>query len=147
MSLEKDHLDQLIKALPGEFKFYNLGEVKMEQSDSNIHFDPECISIAYRIYGDFSALIILRFEKDLDQSLYSEMGNIIVSQLATRLNTDQGAVLMISAPKILSESQFKKLGVEDNTNFRRTYSHFFRDSVIPIETLILSAPLEGSGYA
>ncbi len=136
-------IEQLLNALPPNFQFYHLGEVKINSTPSPIQ-DPG--AIAYRIYGELSAILILLFDRDLDHSIYSELGNIIVSQLSHRISTETGLELMVSSPQFLNADQLQRLNQSNCLKLSRSYGHFFQNSVIPLEAVILAATLEEIVY-
>ncbi len=107
----------------------------------------ETDAIAYHLFGDLRALIIILFAKDLDFATYSELGNVLASKIANQLSLDNGADILISPPQQLNHAQIEQLIQNKNTVIRRTYTHLNKNSVIPIATWVLPTPSEGFGYA
>lgn len=101
----------------------------------------------FRILGEMNAFFVVLFDKSLDESTYSELGNVIASQTVSHLNTQEGMDLMISPPKVVTEEQFSKLLMNGNQVIRKTYAHICGNVVIPVETLILPIVTEEMGYA
>jgi len=134
----------LTSALPQRFEFYHLGEVELMEVNEPIS---DATAVGFRLYGDLSALVIVLFPRALDISTYSELGNVIASRMATQLNTQNGIEVMVSPPQSIGENQLKQIIQRVNPITRRTYAHFYMDSVIPVETLVLPTPSEGLGYA
>src|SRR4051794_39611054 len=98
MDAREESLLQVANALPDQFEFYHLGQVS--QQPSHAHLDEVC-AIAFYLSGDVEAIMILLFSKQLDSSLYSELGNILASQMATQLSNKSGMDLHISPPQKL----------------------------------------------
>lgn len=141
--LENDNLINVVNALPSHFEFYHLG--KVTQQSSPCEFQDKC-SVLFRIYGDIQAWIILVFESDLDFSVYSELGNLLVSQIANQLSSRNGLDVMITPPQLLREDQAIKITENSPQLIRKNYAHFYKNSTIPIETLIVPTPIEGPNY-
>src|SRR4051812_21727541 len=98
-------LQKLMDALPKAFDFYHLGKVKMELADPSGQIAPDLSALAYQIHGDITAILVLLFPPDLDESTYAEMGNVIASQLVTQASDLTQIDLMISPPKIIPRDQ------------------------------------------
>lgn len=146
MDSQRLNLEQLASALPTQFDFYHLGKVE-QQPLSNSNFFRDACAVGFRLLGDLNGLMIVLFEKDLDHSTYTEFGNLLASRLATQLQTENGLDVMISPPQSLEHGLVQKLLEKNSSIIRRTYAHFYKNSVISVETLVLSAPSEGIGYA
>ena len=147
-------LERLSAALPEHFPFYHLGEVTSRESNEEPTPDEDSVAISFRMHGDLQGILIVLFERGLDVSLYTELGNIIASQTATRLNQQQAMDVMISPPRLLAQGQVKNLlGSLENENtktprIRRTYLHTNGKVTVSVETLFLPIPSEGLvGYA
>lgn len=139
----EEELSHLANALPSHFQFYHLGEVEMTPLLNSF---ADTTSIAYRLSGEITALLVLSFAKELDMSIYSEVGNIIASRLVTQLS-EEGIDVTISSPKHLDPKQIKLLLGNKESIIRRTYAHLLKNSVIPLEATIFAASQEGIGYA
>ena len=94
--------------------------------------------------GIFGRFYFYFFRKELDSSLYSEMGNIIASRIATQLKKNGDFEVMISPPQPVGEDRIQFVLKEGDSSFRRTYAHNYKNTVIPLETLLLPGPLGGS---
>jgi hypothetical protein len=141
-------LTQLVNALPLQFDFYHLGKVEQQTFPFELK---NMNGVAFRIYGDLNALMIVLFDKDLDHTVYSELGNLLASSLVTRIHQEKGIDLMISPPQAIQHGLLEQVLQQMISNaqpiIRRTYTHVFKNSIIPVETLVLSVPSEESGYA
>lgn len=140
---------ELLNALPQDFDFYHLGKVKKQtesQEVKNINLEG-VDSVAFKLSGDINSFLIFLFPKDADLSLYSELGNIVVSQIANQLSKDKNLDVVISPPIPLNEAQLLAATNQNNSVICKTYTLFSGNDVIPIETLILASPPEGFGYA
>src|SRR4051812_47893563 len=126
---------QILDAFPTDFDFYHLGRVE-EQAELMLSLQ-DCSAIAFQLRGDATAWVVVIFSKELDSSVYSELGNILVSKMATQLNLQAGADVIISPPHFLSPPQVEKILLASQPLERKTYGHFYQNSVIPIETWIL----------
>ncbi len=147
MDLERNDLMQLVNALPDSFDFYHLGTVKQESHASIGYTAEKTCSIVFHLQGDLEAWVMILFDHELDTSLYSELGNLIVSKIANYLSAKNGLEIMISPPQSLNHAQAKKI-IQTNTQaIKRTYVHFYNNSFIPIETVLLPTPLKEKGYA
>ena len=136
-------LTEIINALPNHLEFYHLGKVELQEFE---HTWQETTAVAFRLYGERMALVILLFDKDLDESVYSEFGNLLVSRIATELSSKNGLEVTISPPMKFNPSRLQKL-IQRVTAIRKTYVHFHNNSAIPIETWILPTVVEEAGYA
>src|SRR4051812_12917874 len=103
-----DHtIAPLLAALPEGFDFYHLGRIELQATE---HEQPlGQIAIAYRIEGDARGVLLLLLDEGLDTSMYSEAGNIIASQLVSRLSREDGLELTLSPPRTLGPAQLKTL--------------------------------------
>ncbi len=137
-------------ALPESFKFYHLGEVKQTEVDGILELEQQHI-IAFRFYGDTQGVMLLLFKEGLDQSLYTEMGNIIASRSAQALEEKNGLGVMITPPYILKKSIAERLIENSDYCIQRSYHHKINGESIPVEVLIIphthSALSEGGGHA
>jgi hypothetical protein len=138
--------------LPQRFEFYHLGQV--EAQSTGLPFEPfeenqldESSILGFQLYGSARVLLILLFDKALDLSTYSELGNVLTSQVATQLNSKIGTDTMISPPELITSQQLQNLLRRSKPSIRRTYRHSFGDLVILLEALIFPVSPEGIGYA
>jgi len=131
---------KLGNALPDSFKFYHLGEVRAEDSEEspNAFYDDihESTLISYRFEGDVKGLILVAIEKELDISIYSEMGNIIASRFANSLSR-LGQDVMICSPTILDSKKVSQLLKFSTDNHLKTYSHLTGGASIKIRVLTM----------
>ena len=146
MDSQTQSLMQLASALPVHIDFYHLGTVEQKTTNDSNTFRDAC-GVAFKIYGDLNGLMIVLFENDLDHSTYTELGNLLASRLATRLQVENALDVMISPPQRIEASLVQSLTQKNSSIIRRTYAHFYKNSVISVETLVLSAQSEGIGYA
>jgi hypothetical protein len=142
-------ISELTSALPEGFSFYHLGQVEPLPTSGRLDHSPsiypDSIGVAYRIQGDLRGLFIIVLDKGLDVSIYSELGNILASRLASNLSSSEdGLEIMISPPHVLNHSQLERLMRSQHPVIRKTYTHFDRNLSIPIQTLILLTPEDGN---
>lgn len=134
--------------LPQHFQFYHLGEVSSKALFNKTE-NPlkDALAVGYQIKGDIQAVVLVIFDRGLDLSVYSELGNVLASQIANQLHSQKGFDVLISPPQILSESLFENIQRSQKPLLKRTYAHVYHNFVIPIETWILKALPEGVGHA
>jgi hypothetical protein len=156
LTLESDPLLQVIEALPDQFEFYHLGGVELQSpaSDENAAREKllaldlaENHVIGFTIQGDIKLHLLLFFDKALDKSTYSELGNVIASKIVTHLTQNQEMDLLLSPPQNMAESQIHRIAQSNMQMLCRTYAHFFQNSVISIEAMIIPGSAEGTGNA
>jgi hypothetical protein len=151
LTLPDPMLAPLLEALPQGFEFYHLGRIELEARPT--HGGDDNIAIAYRIEGELRGLLLLLLDETLDTSVYSEAGNIIASQLVSKLSDQEGLELTLSPPRILSSGQLRALRIQDHEQphaISRSYVHRHGDRVIHLTAVLLpvtAVPLEGIGNA
>jgi hypothetical protein len=139
-------------ALPNHIHFYHLGEVTLK-NEIHTNLDeiddhwPQNVSIGFRLSGDLKALLILLFSKDLDSSTYYELGNLLASQIANKLHSQQGLSIFISPPVQLNAGRVIQILRLQKKIFCKTYVHSYKNLLIPIETLVLPDLTEEMGHA
>ncbi|HAR43866.1 MAG TPA: hypothetical protein DCS07_14730 [Bdellovibrionales bacterium] len=149
MNLGQDAISQLISALPRNFDFYDLGNVELsptpETGGTETAETPEFSklledhhAIAFSFRGELKALMVVTFDKGLDLSTYSELGNILASRLAMRLYDDSGVDVLLSPPQTLSATQIEILPRLGSLIAQRTYRHFDRGQIVTINTFLLA---------
>jgi hypothetical protein len=162
---KEQRLLSIAHSLPEEFNFYHLGEVKQQTKTSSSSnplpsLDLTHTAIAFQVYGDLQAWVMLVVGNELDSSLYAELGNILVSQFVTHLHSTQGIGVMVSPPHFLTSSQANQLLFHSHHQFHKTYLHHLSHSEhststlslpipteVPIETWILLSTQEEGGHA
>lgn len=133
-------------SLPQSFDFYHLGKVKIieEESLENDNFKELLNSLAHKrgiglrihtLEEDLNAYMIVLIDADLDLETYSELGNILASQISNNLSRNQ-IDSYITPPHILSVFQLRKAVASQRPQIQREYIHLFKDKMIPIQTLI-----------
>ncbi|MGK5084160.1 hypothetical protein WDW37_12760 [Bdellovibrionota bacterium FG-1] len=148
--MPSNHLfGHLIESLPKQFSFYHLGEVRLTPSvsvpsdETTLPKNP--VAVAFSVEGDVRGSMLLLFEEGLDVSVYSEMGNVIASQMVTSLAEKEGVDLYISPPKILSSVQLSTI-LKNQHGVARTYLHQPPNAPsILLQALVI--PTETHGYA
>ena len=128
-------------ALPENFNFYHLGRVEaqtvLEASDvTGAIADSD--AVAFTLQGDRRATVIILFEKGLDQSMYAEMGNVMVSRLASTLSETGEIDVIISPPKNLASNMVHSLVKMAPIIQVRNYLHVGPDTNVRVQALILS---------
>jgi len=145
------NLDHMTGALPQSFEFYHLGKVEIapwQPSDSNALNDEilqrPLHSIAFTIIDeDLSrGVLLVLFDSALDLSTYSELGNTLASQIATRLSQTSGFDAWISPPKVLNPVQLKRLLQLRNHEHSedRTYVQNNGETRTTIQTVLMMLP-------
>ena len=130
-------LNQIKKALPHHFNFYHFGEILLDEEKSSDllkdHELEEIFSIGFQVYlEDQKILLLTLFNKGLDESTYTEIGNIIAGQTASNLSQDA----MVSPPFPLSSHRLKTLLKHYETDFSQSYYHHYQNNMIPIQLLV-----------
>jgi hypothetical protein len=136
-------------ALPEQFEFYHLGEVKQAMTDQIIELDNKHI-VAFRFYGDTQGVMLILFNEGLDASMYTEMGNIIASRSAQGLEEKDGLGIMITPPSTLKRSVAERLIENSDYCIQRSYHHKLNGEIVPIDVFIVphkSVGSEGAGNA
>jgi CheY-specific phosphatase CheX len=137
---------QLGSALPERFDFYHLGPVALRDRSTGATTAASledllagCATVGFSIQGDIQGMLIVAFEKDLDFSTYTELGNVVASQLVTQLNRRDGIDVMISPPRPLTAERLAKIlpALRAPSTVVRTYLHRTGEKAeIPIHVLI-----------
>lgn len=134
-------LELLTHSLPENFSFYHLGEIALRESAqapaSLLDPSDQRAALAYTFRGDIQAAIVLFIEPGLDISMYSEAGNIIASQLATRLAEKHGIDVVLSPPTRLERSQLQLLASTMPEVAEKTYVHSHAGKEVLLEALLL----------
>lgn len=149
----------LVELLPQRFSFYDQGQVILQNSIKSI-LEPTIPArlesrrgVGFRIFhldNAPSAILIFLFDANEDESMYTEMGNILASKLCQSLSEQEKSEMMISPPIQLQSHQLLRLSSQ-HTGTRRVYIHsYVQDGVeksTPVETWTLAAtmttPTEG----
>lgn len=148
-------LDQEIKtltdletALPERLPFYHLGEVKLSEeilASQTELFDMEIMG--YSFLGEVRGLMLVLFDKGLDTSVYTELGNVIAARTASKLGNEKGLDLLISPPKRLDAKQVGKIVDQGSMIIHRTYLHVHQGVSIPVQAWILPHQIAEAGNA
>ena len=150
-----ENVTSLLQALPDTFDFYTMGQIQSLPSDSlnpgqdsllNTPWDTFDLTIAFRISGELSAWMVLLLEQPLDYSMYSEVGNVLASRMASQLNASHGWGIQISPPISLTAIQLETLK-KQRCLIRKSYGHCTKTGIVPITVLILSGGSEDVGHA
>lgn len=132
----------LVELLPQKFSFYDQGEVILQNSlDSSLERSKPAglqnrRGVGFRIYhldNAPSAILIFLFDAAADESMYTEMGNILASKLCQSLTEKDKAEMMISPPIQLQSHQLLRLASQ-HTGTRRIYSHTYLQNGIEKST-------------
>ncbi|MEK6706654.1 MAG: hypothetical protein AABZ06_12790 [Bdellovibrionota bacterium] len=132
----------LISALPTEFEFYHLGNVKLSPGEPVEFANLESLvddyfAIAFSFLGDLRSVLVILFDRDLDVSTYTEMGNVLASQIAVHLNKEEGLDVMISPPHVLNPTQLRKLLAYGAPIIRKKYLHSHGNRIVTVQTLLI----------
>ena len=144
--LKQNNIEQLSEALPSSFNFYHLGKVELQPDLQPPTYDA-LYGISFHLRGDLHAILVILLEKNLDLSLYSELGNILASKIANQLFVDRQLQVEISPPQTLSENQLASILQSGSSTTRKTYVHRYENKIFYLETLFVPSPLEGIGNA
>jgi len=80
-----------------------------------------------------SAILIFLFDANEDESMYTEMGNILASKLCQSLSDQEKSEMMISPPIQLQSAQLVRLASQ-HTGIRRIYKHAYLKNGIETST-------------
>lgn len=140
--------DLFSKALPESFQFYHLGEVRPSTGENH---QPSPVfdwknstalegytAIGFKVLDEANLWFVVLFEKTLDTDVYSELGNILASRFATRLQRlrDGGDSLTISPPQKLSMRLFSKWIETSPPAWEQTYRHLNGDVNAPAGKMV-----------
>jgi hypothetical protein len=103
--MELNNLSEISNLLPENFGFYGLGTVELQktvEASETLPLDFDLLrGVGFRVYhldDAPSALLLFVFGADLDESMYTEMGNVLASKLCQNLTEQQKSEMMISPP-------------------------------------------------
>jgi hypothetical protein len=143
-----DKIMDFVELLPKSFSFYDKGQVTLSNELANeLPNDPANIpakplelqnrrGVGFRIYhldDAPSAILIFLFDTNEDESMYTEMGNILASKLCQSLSEQEKSEMMISPPIQLQSHQLLRLASQ-HTGVRRVYSHSYLKNDIETST-------------
>lgn len=157
-NLTETDLEWLNGTFPAEFDFYNLGKIEILPGEPSNHlgiYEEEEFDSAqdgqilgFKLYGDFSAWLVLVLEQQTDPDTYAELGNILASKIATELYALRNWDVMVTPPEVLTSSRFRQLAKTNPLAVRRTYLHRLRENrILPVEVTMIPELSEGTGYA
>ena len=138
----------ITEALPQRFDFYHLGFVEAQGEDKMTVMNPgdtseaDRLAVGFSLQGDFKAFLVVLFDRGLDISTYTELGNILASQTASRLSRllflshPEAFPIMISPPAILNSTQIEAM-VLGKTLIQKTYLHKFSNRTIPVQMILI----------
>ncbi|MCM2278404.1 MAG: chemotaxis protein CheC [Oligoflexia bacterium] len=138
------------EALPEGFAFYSLGNLEVAPAGVRPEAGPELAElseealgelalVAFRYSGDARGVVITAFDRGLDLSIYTELGNILASRFADRLAAlEDGVGISISPPIELPPERFAKmLKGTSQRRVERIYHHIAGQSRIPVRMVVL----------
>ena len=137
----------LHEALPEKIPFYHLGMIEASESRTaegiGETLSPDRSALAYALQGDLQALLLLTMESGLDLSVYAEAGNLLASQVATRLSQQNGLDVMISPPRQLDADQLATLARRlDDSEARilleKIYIHLHGEHAVSLRLLFIT---------
>lgn len=128
--------------LKEELPFYDVGTIRI-----NNHGDPakvwdEVETIYFNLEGEEQGFALFTYPRTLDASLYSEMGNVLVSYWANERANHRSKIVLVSSPKLLNVKQLNRLQVAAPTE------HYFLEhddhaSKYPVSLQIFLKPERG----
>ena len=138
----------LSDALPDQFTFYHLGEVK-KLADSSQKISKtldlsELQGVAFSLQGEKRGVIAVLFDKDLDFSTYRDGQCHCPVAEPISLAQDLEVDVMVSPPRFLSEGRIASLLKSELLVDHQCFSHIHNGNVVDVQTVILSAPPEGA---
>lgn len=148
-------IDRIEKALPTGFPFYHLGTVELAPASEDGHASPAQISAllnevelqrgaAFSLQGDVRGLLVVLFDQGLDVSTYTELGNLIASQVVNRLYELGSLDVVLSPPRLVQGRQVREwIDPQRSLCIARTYHHVHEQTTLKVRTLILPAPAAG----
>lgn len=143
-------LRKISELLPDGFSFYEMGSVAQARSRASElrELIQDKNGVMFKLLGEPAAILIVLFDRALDVSMYSELGNILASQLCQRLSELGEGDLMITPPLVLKPEQLGKLALMNSPFTQKSYEHRDGEKAVVIETLILPLSAEGQvGHA
>jgi len=155
----------LVELLPQRFSFYDQGQVTLQDSHDSQDSTKSSLELSapsrlesrrgvgFRIYhldNAPSAILIFLFDANEDESMYTEMGNILASKLCQSLSEQEKSEMMISPPIQLQSHQLLRLSSQ-HTGTRRIYLHTYLQNGIekstPVETWTLPLAMAATAMA
>lgn len=146
LKLERNFMSQsltlLSQLLPEKIDFYHMGEVRLEPPRAQLALSAQDLdlrnrtAISFTLRGELQAAVVLLVRNDLDISMYSELGNIITSQLVTRLSDEKEIDDVLSAPRIIEAEKLEFLTLLSSAAICRKYVHFFQGQTTSIDLII-----------
>ncbi|MCM2324398.1 MAG: hypothetical protein NDJ90_14160 [Oligoflexia bacterium] len=133
----------LREALPEGFDFYSLGTLVVAPEPTGTLDDPaelaELAFVAFRYSGDEQGLILTAFDRGLDSSMYTEMGNVLASRFADRLSRlSDGVGVGISPPLALeAEPARRLLQAAAQRRTERLFHHVHGNIAVPVRMIVL----------
>lgn len=97
--------------LEKDLPFYDIGLIrKIPNQPEILEQDSEEVeSIYFGLSGEDQGFALFTYPRTLDASLYSEMGNVLVSYWANERAMNNQTSVLISSPKILNHKQLDRL--------------------------------------
>jgi hypothetical protein len=133
--------ENLLEAFPQVVSFYHLGTVNASAPSTTLTLTAselsEKVGLLFRFLGDFSGSFLFLFDKGLDLSIYSELGNVLASQIATHLSENHERDILISPPHTLTHTQLVTLLKSSQPRFQQTYFHKHEKNLATIHTFML----------
>lgn len=144
------------QVLPEQIEFYHLGpfeRIPLSGPPLSLQAEIDAISrqeiqgIYFRFFGDQGGLLLLFFETDLEQGIYSEFGNILASHIADYLSKVGHCQTLVSPPRHLQVPVLEKLDKMSLESQVCTYQYFHPKAHRPmqIRVWIFLNPMEGKG--
>lgn len=129
------------QALPEGFDFYDHGTVTPDlvqdyQLDENVFLG--CRAVGFKLFDDTDQWIIIFFDQELDQDIYTEMANLLASQFANQIARKDDQSFLISPPQHISISLLEKwIRINPPTTARR-YWHSLHGKLYPLWMLVIA---------
>ena len=150
MSAHAETLQKIDHALPANFPFYHLGTVELApgidhdltpaRTDELLREVERSRGAAFSLRGDVNGLLVVLFDQALDVSTYTELGNVIASQVVNRLYELGSLDVVLSPPRVVDGAQVRDwVDPHRSLCIARTYHHVHEQRKLRVRTLILPA--------
>lgn len=135
-------LEILARSLPEQFPFYHLGEVALTEEPPTSWSEEGVNAFAFSLRGDIEGLLLVAVDSAEDASLYSEVGNLLASGLANKLDSAEGLDIVISPPQPIETARLRALlesPADGLSKVEKTYLHRYENKLVPVRTLLITA--------
>jgi len=142
-----EFISLLSRSLPQSFDFYHLGNVEAQSCivlkpiKENVRISDDLSLLGYNLTTlneSMSAVLVLIFDRSLNESMYSELGNILVSRIINKLdNIEEPLEAVVSPPFKLKNATFERILATCKISFDHYYIHHINDTPITVRMMIV----------